>query len=43
MIGAPGYGVEMKKAALAYLEVHGAGPHPRASLVWLLTPKSAGG
>ena len=42
MIGAPGYGVEMKKSGLAFLEVYGMGPQPRASLVWLLTPKSAG-
>ncbi len=42
LIGAPGYGVEMKKAGLACLEVHGTGPQPRATLTWLLTPKSAG-
>ncbi len=42
MIGAPGYGVEMKKAGLACLDVHGAGPQPQASLVWMLTPKAAG-
>lgn len=42
MIGAPGHGVEMKKSGLAYLDVRGTGPTPQASLVWLLTPKSAG-
>ncbi len=41
-IGCSGYGVEMKKAGLAALDVYGAGPQLRAALSWLLTPKTAG-
>lgn len=42
LIGAREWGVAMKKAALAFLEVDPVGGDPRGSLVWLLTPKSAG-
>jgi len=41
-IGCSGYGVEMKKAGLAALDVYGSGPGLRAGLSWLLTPKTAG-
>ena len=32
----------LKKSGLVTLDVGTAGPHPRAALSWLLTPKSAG-
>ena len=32
----------LKKSGLAALDVGTAGPHPRATLSWLLTPKSVG-
>jgi len=42
LIGARGGGVELKKGALASIEVEPASPQPRATLVWLLTAKTAG-
>ena len=40
-VGAHAWGVEMKKGALACLEVESFGAGPRGSLVWLLTAKTA--
>ena len=42
VIGAQGGGVEMKKGALACLQVGSLGAAPRGSLTWLLTPRLAG-
>ena len=41
-IGAPGYGIEMKKGALAAIDLTSTGKQPRGTLLWLLTAKSAG-
>jgi len=43
LIGAPGEAVEMKKGALARVDLEAWGPQPRGRLVWLLTAKLAGG
>lgn len=42
LIGAPGGRVEMKKGALARIDVDSLGAHPSGVLVWLLTAKLAG-
>jgi phosphohistidine phosphatase len=42
LIGAPGGRVEMKKGALARIDVESRGPRPSGVLVWLLTAKLAG-
>ena len=41
LIGSPGYAVEMKKAAIAYVQNAGSGPRPSGRLVWMLTAKLA--
>lgn len=41
-VGGGSFGVGMKKAALAALELGRPGPEPRGELHWLLTPKTAG-
>ncbi len=43
LIGAAAGRVEMKKGALARVDVEGLGPRPAGVLVWLLTAKLAGG
>lgn len=43
LIGAPGAGVEMKKAALARVDVDQFGAAPRGVLRWLMPPALAGG
>jgi phosphohistidine phosphatase len=35
--------VDLKKGAIARVDVEGLGPHPAGALVWLLTAKLAGG
>ena len=42
LTGARAGAVEMKKAGLACLELISAGPQPRATLHWLMTPRSIG-
>lgn len=42
LIGARAGAVEMHKAGIACLDLLSMGPEPRATLNWLLTPKSAG-
>jgi len=42
LIGAPSYAIDLKKSALARVDVHSPAPQPRGALVWLLTPRSAG-
>ena len=42
LIGAPVGRVEMKKGAIARVDVEAAGPRPAGVLVWLLTAKLAG-
>ena len=42
LIGGRGGAIMMKKAALAAIEIAYVSPQPRGSLMWLLTPKSAG-
>jgi phosphohistidine phosphatase len=42
LTGARAGAVEMRKAGLACVELISAGPEPRATLVWLMTPKSVG-
>lgn len=42
LIGAPAYGVDLKKGALALVEVEGLSASPRGTLIWLLTAKTAG-
>ncbi|MEZ5396572.1 MAG: phosphohistidine phosphatase SixA [Bryobacterales bacterium] len=42
LTGARAGAFEMKKAGLACLETLHTGPTPRASLAWLMTPKSVG-
>ncbi len=41
-IGARGGAVVMKKSALAVIDIPYLSPPPRGTLIWLLTPKSAG-
>ena len=41
-IGARAEALWLKKSGLVALDVAGAGPQPRATLSWLLTPKSVG-
>jgi phosphohistidine phosphatase len=43
LTGSPGVAVQMKKGALARIDVASLGPEPRGVLVWLLTAKLAGG
>jgi len=40
-VGGRAWGIEMKKGALAFLQVESFGGSPRGSLVWLLTAKTA--
>lgn len=42
LIGAAGHAIDLKKSAMARVDVHSPGPQPRGTLVWLLTPRSAG-
>ena len=42
LTGTPAYGVELKKGAIAYIEVPVVGPSPQGTLLWLLTAKTAG-
>jgi phosphohistidine phosphatase len=42
LIGSPGANVEMKKGAIARVDVESLGPRPNGLLVWLLTAKLAG-
>ncbi len=42
LIGAPGASVDLKKGAIARVDVDLAGPRPTGVLVWLLTAKLAG-
>jgi phosphohistidine phosphatase len=42
LLGARTGAVEMHKAGIACLDLVSAGPEPRATLNWLMTPKSAG-
>lgn len=42
LLGAPGGALEMKKAGLACFGTISAGPQARATLCWLMTPKSVG-
>ena len=42
LIGSPGANVEMKKGAIARVDVESLGPRPNGVLVWLLTAKLAG-
>jgi phosphohistidine phosphatase len=41
VVGARAWGVDMKKGALACLEIETFGAEPRGTLVWLLTAKTA--
>ncbi|MDA0205503.1 MAG: phosphohistidine phosphatase SixA [Acidobacteria bacterium] len=41
LIGSPRYAVEIKKAAIAYVQDAGNGPRPTGRLVWMLTAKLA--
>lgn len=43
LLGTPGAAVEMKKAALARVDVDQFGAEPRGALRWLLPPALAGG
>ena len=43
LIGAAGHAIDLKKSALARIDVYSPAPQPRGTLVWLLTPRSAGG
>ena len=43
LIGAAGHAIDLKKSALARVDVYSPAPQPRGTLVWLLTPGSAGG
>lgn len=43
LIGAAGHAIDLKKSALARVDVQSRSPQPRGTLVWLLTPRSAGG
>ncbi|HYM10679.1 MAG TPA: phosphohistidine phosphatase SixA [Bryobacterales bacterium] len=43
LIGAPATRIEMKKGALARIDVESPGPRPAGVLVWLLTARLAGG
>ena len=43
LLGAPAVQVEMRKAALARIELERLDPHPRGLLRWLLPPELAGG
>lgn len=42
LIGARGDALWLKKSGLVSLDVGAAGPQPRATLSWLLTPRSVG-
>jgi phosphohistidine phosphatase len=42
LTGAPAGRIILKKGALALVEVEGAAPAPRGTLIWLLTAKTAG-
>ena len=42
LIGSPGANVEMKKGAIARIDVESLGPRPNGALIWLLTAKLAG-
>ena len=42
LVGGRADALWLKKSGLAALDVGPAGPHPRATLSWLLTPKSVG-
>lgn len=42
LIGAAGHAIDLKKSALARVDVQSHSPQPRGTLVWLLTPRSAG-
>ena len=42
LIGARGDALWLKKSGLVALDVGAAGPQPRATLSWLLTPRSVG-
>lgn len=42
LIGAQAGAIEMKKGAIARVDVASLGPRPRGALVWLLTAKLAG-
>lgn len=42
LTGSPGANVEMKKGAIARIDVESLGPRPNGVLVWLLTAKLAG-
>jgi phosphohistidine phosphatase len=43
LIGAAGHAIDLKKSALARVDVYTPAPQPRGTLVWLLTPRSVGG
>jgi phosphohistidine phosphatase len=42
LTGARAGAIEMRKAGIACLDLVSTGPEPRATLNWLMTPKSAG-
>lgn len=42
LIGAAGHAIDLKKSAMARVDVRSPGPQPRGTLVWLLTPRIAG-
>jgi phosphohistidine phosphatase len=42
LLAAPGLRVEIKKAALARIDVDSFGPAPRGTLRWMVTPKLVG-
>ncbi len=42
LTGAPAYGIELKKGAIAYIDVPVPGPRPQGTLLWLLTARTAG-
>ena len=42
LTGAPAYGIDLKKGAIACIDVPAPGPRPQGTLLWLLTAKTAG-